>query len=430
MKRELLELKKSFSILLGGTLVASVIGLLNTAIIARSLSPELFGIFAILISFTLIIDKLVNFQSWQGLIKYISPFINDDKNFTDVDSASKVINSCILLDIITAIVGYFLSIAIIEFLFNHFNWSKIEIFEVEMFLFTMLFKFSSFSLGLYRVLNKNQTQVYINIFCAILRLLIVIFLAFNNSGIKDYLYAWAVTEAIQNVLLCVYAIRLVNSRCKSKIRFKAGLYSDSSLYKFVVWTNITAVVDLPAKELDVFLVGLLSGEKEAGFYKLAKQCMALVGRCASPLYQAIYPIQVKFITNHDPISAVKISNTASKKLLILSSFIVIFCFIFAEQAIVFLLGSEYYSLVDIAILAVAIKALDTIFTTYHSLFIAFGYVRQSVIILMISNFIMLIGFYLYVPSWGSLAALYCILFQAIMTFSLKFIYIKGIINES
>ena len=65
-------------ILASGSVISSLIGLVSFAFIARVLKSELFGVLALVQAYALIIDKVLNFQSWQAIIKYGSKSIIDD----------------------------------------------------------------------------------------------------------------------------------------------------------------------------------------------------------------------------------------------------------------------------------------------------------------------------------------------------------------
>jgi len=419
------NLKKAFLVLLGGTLTASILGFISIGLVARGLGLENFGVFAIITSYLLIIDKLVNFQSWQALIKFgsIAQEFSLDEPEKKIE-IQKVSAFCFSIDIFTALIGFLLAILLADLLCSYFEWDSDIYFTLLIYSCSMLFKFSSFGLGLFRLFNRHSLQAKIIVISAIVKFILTFIAFVLEQGLFTYLIIWGVTDILLNLLITLYAFLLLNSVTDSKNPFSAGFGFNKKLVHFVLWTNVSGLIDLPAKELDVMFVGILTSEKEAGLYKLAKQVMAMVGRLASPIYQSIYPIQVSNISKGTIQAAITLTNNVSIKLFSASAVVILLGYFALGDIVILILGESYRALIPIALLALIVKSLDTIFTSYHSLFIAFGYVKQNVLILLFANTLLVIGFYITVPYWGVDAALYCIAFQAFITLILKLIYIK------
>ncbi|MBA6342127.1 oligosaccharide flippase family protein [Colwellia sp. MB02u-10] len=419
------NLKKAFLVLLGGTLTASILGFISIGMVARGLGLESFGIFAIITSYLLIIDKLVNFQSWQALIKFGS--IAQESSLDEPEKKmeiQKVSAFCFSIDIFTALIGFLLAIFLAAPLCSYFEWNNDIYFMILIYSCSMLFKFSSFGIGLFRLLNRHSLQAKIIVISAIVKFILTFIAFVLEQGLLIYLIIWGGTDILLNLLITFYAFILLNSVTGSKKPFSAGLGFNKKLVHFVLWTNLSGLIDLPAKELDVMFVGILTSEKEAGLYKLAKQVMAMVGRLVSPLYQSIYPIQARNISKGTIQAAITLTNKVSIKLFSASAVVILLGYFALGDIVILILGEGYRALIPIALLALIVKSLDAIFTSYHSLFIAFGYVKQNVLILLFANTLLIIGFYITIPKWGVDAALYCIAFQAFITLILKLIYIK------
>ncbi|WP_158222411.1 oligosaccharide flippase family protein [Tamilnaduibacter salinus] len=85
------KLISNASVLLSGGLLVSLLGVVSVVLVARQLGPETFGIFALLTSTVLVVDRLVNFQSWQAVVRYGSKLHKDGdpmpRNFEAIVSA-------------------------------------------------------------------------------------------------------------------------------------------------------------------------------------------------------------------------------------------------------------------------------------------------------------------------------------------------------
>jgi hypothetical protein len=64
------QLFKNVGVLVSGDAVSSLFGLGYLALTTRALGARQFGVLVLVQTFAALVDRLVNFQSWQGLIKY------------------------------------------------------------------------------------------------------------------------------------------------------------------------------------------------------------------------------------------------------------------------------------------------------------------------------------------------------------------------
>ena len=71
---------KNAGTLLSGNMIAWILGLITFAITARILGPTQFGIFVLITTYVTIVDKILNFQSWQALIKYGAEVLEKKNN--------------------------------------------------------------------------------------------------------------------------------------------------------------------------------------------------------------------------------------------------------------------------------------------------------------------------------------------------------------
>ncbi len=64
------RLLRNASYLLGSRVLRDGMGLVALALVARHLGPGGFGVIALLQSYTFTINWLVNFQTWQAIVRY------------------------------------------------------------------------------------------------------------------------------------------------------------------------------------------------------------------------------------------------------------------------------------------------------------------------------------------------------------------------
>lgn len=418
------KLVANASVLLSGGLVVSLLGVVSVVLVARQLGPETFGIFALLTSTVLVIDRLVNFQSWQGVVRFGSQLDKEAGQGGNPEAVSQLILGCFFFDLATALLGAVLGSACLYLLGGWMDWGADLQFSGALFGLVVGSKVSGTALGVFRLLEDYWGQVYVQSGASCLKVGLVLWGVFNGWGINGFLAAWAVSEIVMHLGLTILAFYRYRSRRGLSV-FGHGARLKRGVVRFMVWTNLAVAADLPAKELDVVLVGLLAGEREAGFYKIAKQGMALVGKVSSPLYQAIYPVQAKMLAGEDRRGAIGITFKAASLLLLVSLVLVTVAWPILPLAVPFVLGGEYGAVWSLFLFAVVVKSLDNIFTTVHSLFVAMGYVRANLVILLAANGVMLAGFWLFVPDFGAFGALSCLTAQAVLVLLMKVLFISS-----
>lgn len=114
------RLLKNAGKLLSGEVAASGISLITMAFAARALGPEQFGILALIQAYVVIVDKTINFQSWQALIKYGSDALTD----RDDNSLKGLIKFGFFLDISTSILGAIVAVLGAKIFGVYMDWES------------------------------------------------------------------------------------------------------------------------------------------------------------------------------------------------------------------------------------------------------------------------------------------------------------------
>jgi O-antigen/teichoic acid export membrane protein len=61
------------------------------------------------------------------------------------------------------------------------------------------------------------------------------------------------------------------------------------MVRFMVWTDLGAMLGAVTKHVDVLLLGWVAGAAEVGLYRLARSIASLPGYLVGPLQAAVYP---------------------------------------------------------------------------------------------------------------------------------------------
>ena len=114
------RLWQNAAVLLSGNLVSVLFDFVSLVVTARALGPTWFGVFVLIQTYVLVVDNLVNFQSWQAVIKYGADTLDEG----DPDHFKSLIKFGTILDIASAIIATVIAIACI--FLDFINVSKVS----------------------------------------------------------------------------------------------------------------------------------------------------------------------------------------------------------------------------------------------------------------------------------------------------------------
>lgn len=282
------RLFKNAGMLLGGNAGASVLAVASTALTARALGPESFGILVLITTYTLVVDRLVNFQSWQAVIKYGADALrgSDDGAFVGL------IRFGFLLDGGTALLGAVVACTAAWYFGHWRGWDGQTVVLASVYGVTILFHVSGTPVAILRLFNRFKLLSLQTVVAAIIRISGVTVAFVVGGGLPAFLLAWALADVIGRLILVVLSLRVLRSEghpihisdlprsCTSRF---PGLWS------FVLTTNLNSSVRLVSREVDIFFVGALLSPAAVGLLKVAKQVSRVLSRLSDPLYQSIYP---------------------------------------------------------------------------------------------------------------------------------------------
>jgi len=279
---------KNAGTLLSGNMVAWILGLVTFAITARILGPTLFGTLILITTYVTIVDKLLNFQSWQALIKYGAEALVR-KNDDDFKS---IVKFCTLLDVATAILGTIVAAGAVSWVGQWLAWESETVLMAVLYSFIILFNISGTPTGVLRLFNRFRLFAVQNIISAVIKFIGIVILLFIGADLWSVLILWMVTTIIGQLLLLGLGWRELYIQ-GFEGTYKAPIRDISTqhpgIWGFILTTNLSGAVKLSVREFDIMFVGWLAGVEGAGLFKIAKQIAAIPAMLSDPLYQAIYP---------------------------------------------------------------------------------------------------------------------------------------------
>lgn len=286
------HLLKNSAILLSGNAGAAVIGLVSLALTARSLGAEKFGVLVLITTYILIIDKLINFQSWQAIIKYGA----DALERKEQNDFRMLIKFGFLIDISASILGFVissLSVVIVGYLKG---WEKGTVLMVVLYSITILSHITGTPTAILRLFDRFKLLAYSGFAAALIKLAGVTVAYVMKADFWAYLLVWGITDIFGSMILVFLALHQLKLRSMAyfyKIKLKGITGKFKGIWGFVWTTNLSDSVRMSTREVDVFLIGVLLNPSSVAIYKIAKQIASIPSQFAVPVQQVIYPAMSK-----------------------------------------------------------------------------------------------------------------------------------------
>jgi O-antigen/teichoic acid export membrane protein len=415
--------------LFGGDLVRHVFKLISISLTARALGAELFGTLVLIRTYTRIIDQFVNFQSWQGFIKFGEKFKEQNrKKFLDT------IRICTQIDFFSAVLGTILSCVLLFFVGDLYELNFKIKFLAYLYALSILFNIEGTPTGILRIYDKYALYAYQRIITSTVQVLIIgsLFI-FGINELVYYVVAWLITEILQHLLLFYVGWKELISRGISlNCLFRIDFSNSRSLLKFVGITNVQSSVKLGAKQIDTMIVGYMLGSQAVGIFDIAKRFSSVLSKITNPVYQAIYPDLSRMWVE---------KKTKDFKTLIIKSgllfgivaiFAWLFFVLFGKSVLAWTVGGEFMDSYPVLILYMVGIVISIFSLPLHPALLAMNKPEVSLYAITVSTFIYLGSIFVTLNSFGIHGVGYSfILFYLVWTiFTFIFVFKQLLQNKN
>ena len=293
------RLVKNATILFGGNLIVSFLGLVSLSLTARTLGAEGFGILVMITTYVLIVDRLVNFQSWQAIIKYGSDALEQKHS----DDFKALIRFGFLLDAVTAILGAVSAALAAWFVGRWRGWNSQYVLMASLYSITILFHIAGTPIAILRLFDKFKSISVQNAVGAGIKVVGIAIAFWLEAGIWGFMAVWAVVDIAGKIILIALSLREMKRQGLGGFwRGGAGRGIASrfkGVWGFVWTTNINSSIRMASREADVMIIGAALGPAMVGLFKIAKQFSGIVLQLIDPLYQAVFPELAKLYARRE-----------------------------------------------------------------------------------------------------------------------------------
>ncbi|EZP59692.1 lipopolysaccharide biosynthesis protein [Exiguobacterium sp. RIT341] len=376
------KLAKNMFVALSGDSISSVINVIVLISSIKVLGNTDYGLFVLAQAYMLVLDTIFNFQTWQAIIKYGTDALFKKENY----KFAAYVKAGAIVDIFSAILGFTISICVVSIVIKLLNWPDYIKGIIIISCLEILFRFINTPTGVLRLINKFELVAYQKIITSILRLASVgIFYLTNQDSLIIFTAFYLTSNIIGNIILIIFSIKEVSKIVPFRDILKSKInLVEKDFYKFLGWTNISSTVDLPAKQLDIFLVSTFSIDLVA-VYKLFKQIVEILGKLTSPLTQVIMPQFSKLVAENNKTQGYEVVKKL-KNIIIIT--MIPLGIIFNIVGAIML--NKYFEKIYIEnIFLLSLLMLSRIYSlsyaAIHPFFISLGEVKKNFKIVLIAN---------------------------------------------
>lgn len=420
-------LSNAFSAFVGDS-GAAVINLIIVIVLIKLIGNDGYGILILSQSYMLIIDVLLNVQSWKGVIQYgQKSLIENNKN----DFLGYIKIGCIL-DISTAIIGGICSILLASVVGHVLGWSDELILCSEIFSLTIFSHFSGTPTGILRILNKFNLVAIQKIISAIIKLFaFTMFLILRGSiSAVDAVIIYTVADIIGNLLLIFFAIHIFRKKYRITEMLKAKISTNCKEFiHFTLWGTLSDIVDLPINYFDVFIVSFLSIDLVA-VYKVFQQFASILNKVATPIYQAILPQFSELTAKDDKERGYKVVLKIRNCIFVIMGAISLVIGCTSPFWLKLIYGNLYAEYWYVLLIFLITQTMVLSYTTIHPYFISLGKTKESAIYVLVANIIYMIVAIGTIRIGGLIALVICNFVQGAIVIALKICNINKTLRRS
>jgi O-antigen/teichoic acid export membrane protein len=269
--------------------VGAVLSVAQGILVARWLGPELYGVAALVMSVPSLVYTFFDARSAEASVKFLSEF--DARG--ERERALAMCKVGYAVDFTIAMVA-FLVILLLS------PWAAKSIVKRPETGGLIILYGSAFlpraltgtSYAVLATLGRFPSIALIDTLTNFLRVGLVLGLVGLGWQVAGVVWGNAIAMAATGLLYGVLAYGLVKSRWG-----RSWLLADWSylrgrrreVIRFFAYNDLNALLGMIPKQLDVVLLGYFRGPTEAGYYKLAKSLVGVMGYITGPLQAVVYP---------------------------------------------------------------------------------------------------------------------------------------------
>lgn len=370
--------------------LSSVLGLAALGLLTRSLSLIEFGIFSVATSYTLIISRLVGFQSWQPVLRLAEMPRHDN-----VEHRSALLGLGFKLDLAAAAAAGLVSLIATPLLGFALKIDASQTWAIAVYGLVNITAIIGAPTAVLRLYRRHDLLGGQAVAASLLKVIAVALVFVMNGGLLYCLAAWALAQMAGN--LALVALGEAQARRRGVTMLAGSVTADlrrfPGLLRDFVETNLVQTTKM-FRDGDVLVVGLLLNVEAAAVFRIARQMGDIAVKATDPLMIVLFPEFARLAGrgDHDRFRLLLLGSLAGLGISAAAAFGLYAAF--GEQALAFAFGPEYdgaYVIVGLCILAGLTRAVSQ---AAPSAMLARGAIRPVIHVMVITGLLYYAGLFL------------------------------------
>ncbi|MEF1327668.1 lipopolysaccharide biosynthesis protein [Vibrio sp. M260121] len=382
-----------------------LISILSLYIMVRALGVETYGALMLAFSYIMVIGAIINLQSVDALIKFI-PYEKSPELKTTL------INKLLLVDVITAVFGFLVCYASIQFVSEALSWGSLISELLYSISFYILFNVSGTFDGIYRYYGYFKWISFRNFLVASILCALYYIASCKNYGVHYY----ALIISISSLLVLVFDIFYFLLKRK-EIDYRGFRFErvDVRVLKYTLISNLNSNIDLPIKKLSPILIANLMSLQDVGIYKILEKLGAVVLKVISVFLQ-FFGADISRLIASGNITKVLVLGRKFTILFIIGSSIILSIFYVSFESIVLYFSPEIATYKNEVFTYLFYVIIISSMFYQHTVAIYSGHEFKVLKLIFIVNFLYLCLMNYFVSTWGLIGLIILQIIQATIIF--------------
>ncbi|BAI97276.1 teichoic acid transporter [Sphingobium sp. TA15] len=388
--------------LLGGKGVGAVLSLAYLAIVTRTLGVADFGRFALVLSATGLIQTLVNFDSWQIVVRYGQPHLASGNG----DALNRVLRFCILIDLGSAVAGGLIAAFIILAFGPLMQLSAGMGWQAWIFCMVMMITIRSSPTGVLRLFDRFDTGAFAETMIPVGRMIGAALAWMLMPNVTGFLIAWGAAELLCAISYWWLALRVGGDRLGS---WRAGRALDArrenpGIVGFLTATNLQTTLSSVGQQVAVLVVGLFAGPAGAGLYRLANQLANSLTKISGLLSRSIFVELSRTHSSHGHEALGTLFRRTNRLALVAGAVIIALILAVGHPLLGLIAGKAFLPAYPLLLLLGIAACIDLVGVSYRPLLMATDRASLSLRITLVSTVLLLGMQAALLPIYGTVGA--------------------------
>lgn len=326
--------------MLSGNIANALLMLVGTALAARALGAEQFGVFVLVLTLGRFSERLVRFESWQPLIRFAA----DEERSFDKDRMGSLFLYGLLLDAVSCLLAAVITILGGIILMQSIGLHSEDLPLVMIYAVAIAFNIRGAPTAALRLAGRFRTLAYLQTISSIVRIALASLAFVFDWGVLGFVVIWAGAQIFDTALFLIISYRALRGQgiANPLTSDWRGLPKRFPGFMSFAWsTNMSSTLRTLTQEADTLLVGALGGAASAGFYHIAKRLAKVAMQVGANVQTVMYPDMARLWAKFEIRAFRAVTARLQLALFALGGVALIATIFLAKPVIALVLGNEF-----------------------------------------------------------------------------------------